>query len=253
MGTAVKRKWFLWALLPACSHARGASLEASLPPCDHGRHGHGHHGHHSGHPASHDDSTAAYHHRFDDVARWAQEFESPERNAWQRPDDVIAALQLAPDARVADIGAGTGYFAVRLARATPRGRVWAVDVEPSMVTWMRDRARREGIENLFPVLATPDDPMLPEAVDRVLVVDTWHHIEHRRAYFQRLRGWVRPGGLVAIVDFLRDSPSGPPPEHRVPPEEVRNDMQAAGYVFERAVEGLPRQYMLLFRTPSAGP
>ncbi len=219
--------------LAACAHERATCPE----PPQHAQHGHG-------------DATPAYHHRFDDAARWAREFESPERDAWQRPDFVVSALALSRDARVADLGAGTGYFSVRLARAAPEGRVWAVDVEPSMVQWMRERARREGIANLFATLATPDDPMLPEAVDLVLVVDTWHHIEGRRAYFERLRGWLRPAGRVVIVDFRRDSPSGPPMHARVPPEEVRADLEAAGYAFERAVDGLERQYMLVFRAPS---
>lgn len=224
--------------LAACAHERAACVDAPTP--------HGHHGHH-GAPTG--DAAASHHGRFDDAARWAQELENPERDAWQRPDHVVASLSLAADARVADIGAGTGYFAVRLARAAPQGRVWAVDIEPSMVTWIRERARREQLGNLFPALATADDPMLPEAVDLALVVDTWHHIEGRRAYFQRLRASLRPGGRVVVVDFRRDSPVGPPPEMRVPPEEVRGDMEAAGYTFERAVEGLARQYVLVFRAP----
>jgi len=235
---AVKRLAIpLLTALAACAHERGAHSEGHSATTPHAHdHTHGHHG-------------GGHHGRFDDAAHWAQQFESAEREAWQRPDFVVSSLQLAPDARVADIGAGTGYFSVRLARAAPRGRVWAVDIEPSMVSWVRERARREQLDNLFPALATADDPMIPEAVDLALVVDTWHHIEGRRAYFQRLRAWLRPGGRVAIVDFRRDAPSGPPPEMRVPPEEVRGDMEAAGYVFERAVDGLARQYMLVFRAP----
>jgi SAM-dependent methyltransferase len=199
-------------------------------------HGHGHDGH-----------TPAHHHRFDDAARWAQQFEAPERDAWQQPDRVLARMSLQPEHRVADIGAGTGYFATRAARAVTRGRVWAVDIEPSMVRYLNERARRENLDNLFSILGSPSDPLLPEAVDVVLVVDTWHHIDGRVAYFANVRNSLRPGGRVVIVDFKRDSPEGPPVAMRVPPEEVRRDMEEAGYAQEGEVTDLPRQYVMVFR------
>lgn len=202
------------------------------------------HGHH-GAPAS--GEQPGFHHRFDDPAQWARRFEGPERDAWQRPDLVISSLSLAPDARVADVGAGTGYFSVRLARAVPQGRVWAVDVEPTMVRWVLDRARREEIANLTAVLAAPDDALLPDAVDVALVVDTYHHIGARTAYFARLRGSLRPQGRVAIVDFRMDSPEGPPVAMRLAPEVVRAEMEAAGYTLAGSLDTLPRQYVLIFR------
>ncbi len=225
----------------ACAHERGACVDAPHAS-QQGRH------HEHSHEHAQGGETPALHHRFDDAARWAQEFESPEREAWQRPDLVVSSLSLARDARVADIGSGTGYFAVRIARAVPEGRVWGADIEPSMVRWLNERARREHLTNLFSTLASPDDALLPEPVDLVLVVDTWHHIEHRAQYFTALRASLRPGGRVAIVDFLLDSPVGPPAHARVPPEEVRRDMESAGYAFERSVDGLTRQYMLIFRS-----
>lgn len=228
------------AVLAACAHA----------PDHHGGHGHGAgHGQHEGHGHHGDAHTPAMHHRFDDPARWAQDFESPEREAWQRPDFVVSALSLPRDARVADLGAGTGYFAVRLARAVPEGRVWGVDIEPAMVRWMLDRARRENLPNLTATLAAPDDALLPEPVDLVLVVDTYHHIDARTAYFTALRRSLRPGGRVVIVDFTLESPEGPPAEMRLAPDVVRREFEAAGYTFERAVEGLTRQYMLVFHAP----
>jgi predicted methyltransferase len=222
-------------MLHACAHG------AATAPCPAHAAGHGHHGA----PAS--GAQPGYHHRFDDPARWAQRFEGPERDAWQRPDEVIAALSLAPDARVADIGAGTGYFSVRLARAVPQGRVWAVDVEPTMVRWVLDRARRDAVPNLTAVLAAGDDALLPEPVDLALVVDTYHHIDARTAYFARLRASLRPQGRVAIVDFKLDSPEGPPAEMRLAPETVRAEMEAAGYALAGSFDALPRQYMLTFR------
>lgn len=186
-------------------------------------------------------------HRFSGAERWARVFDDPARDRWQKPDEVIAALALAPDATVADIGAGTGYFAVRLARAVPKGRVYAVDIEPDMIRYLGERARRESLPNLQPVLGKPDDPQLPEPVDRVLIVDTYHHIGGRVAYFGRLRERLKPGGEVAIVDFTLDSPVGPPRSARIAADAVRAEMQRAGYALAARHDFLPHQYFLVFR------
>lgn len=186
-------------------------------------------------------------HRFSGAERWARVFDDPARDRWQKPDEVIAALALAPDATVADIGAGTGYFAVRLARAAPKGRVYAVDIEPDMVRYLGERARRENLPNLRPVLGKPHDPQLPEPVDRVLIVDTYHHIGDRVAYFERLRARLAPGGEIAIVDFTLDSPVGPPRSARIAADAVRAEMQRAGYALAAQHDFLPHQYFLVFR------
>jgi cyclopropane fatty-acyl-phospholipid synthase-like methyltransferase len=186
-------------------------------------------------------------HRFSGAERWARVFDDPARDRWQKPDEVIAALAFAPDATVADIGAGTGYFAARLARALPKGRVYAVDIEPDMVRYLGERARRERLPNLQPVLGKPDDPQLPEAVDGVLIVDTYHHIGDRIAYFERLRARLKPGGQVAIVDFTLESPVGPPRNARIAAQQVREEMQRAGYALAARHDFLPHQYFLVFR------
>jgi cyclopropane fatty-acyl-phospholipid synthase-like methyltransferase len=186
-------------------------------------------------------------HRFSGAERWARVFDDPARDRWQKPDEVIAALALTPDATVADIGAGTGYFAARLARAVPKGRVYAVDIEPDMVRYLGERAKREGLPNLRPVLGKPDDPQLPESVDRVLIVDTYHHIGDRVAYFERLRARLKPGAEIAIVDFTLDSPVGPPRSARVAADVVRAEMQRAGYALAAQHDFLPHQYFLVFR------
>ncbi|AKJ08207.1 Methyltransferase type 11 [Archangium gephyra] len=133
-------------------------------------------------------------HRFENAEEWAKRFEEPERDAWQKPDEVVKALSLPADAKVADIGAGTGYFAVRLARAVPQGRVYGVDIEPDMVRYMGERAKRENLGNLEAVLGEPGDAKLPEPVDVALVVDTYHHIGDRVVYLKRLGEKLRPGG-----------------------------------------------------------
>jgi cyclopropane fatty-acyl-phospholipid synthase-like methyltransferase len=190
---------------------------------------------------------AGYHqHQFQNGERWARMFDDPARDAWQKPDEVIRALALAPDALVADIGSGTGYFAVRLARAVPGGHVYGVDLEPEMVKYLAERARREGLTNLTPVQAAPNDPRLPRPVDLVMLVNTYHHIAERPGYFGRLRQSLRPGGRVAIIDFLPDAPGGPPRHARVPAASVKEEMGQAGYGLLTEHSFLPHQYFLVF-------
>jgi len=186
-------------------------------------------------------------HDFSGAEQWSKYFDDPERDRWQKPHEVIHALRLPTDAVVADVGAGTGYFAVRLAHMTPKGRVFAVDIEPDMVKYLAERARRENLRNLEAVLGRPDDPRLPAKVDRVLVVDTYHHIDARGVYFGRLRGDLKPDGEVAIIDFAPESPLGPPPASRVPRQQVVDEMQRAGYTLSAEHTFLPNQYFLVFR------
>ncbi|WP_239576307.1 class I SAM-dependent methyltransferase [Archangium primigenium] len=186
-------------------------------------------------------------HRFENAEEWAKRFEEPGRDAWQKPDEVVRALGLAADAKVADIGSGTGYFAVRLARAVPQGRVYGVDVEPDMTRYLGERARKEGLGNLEAVQATPDDPKLPAPVDLALIVDTYHHVGERVAWLQKLGGSLTPGGRVAIVDFRPDSPKGPPAKHKLSSAQVTEELRAAGYVPTQSFDFLPDQYFLVFQ------
>jgi len=186
-------------------------------------------------------------HSFSDAEKWSHVFDDPERDAWQKPHQVIHALALKPDARVADLGAGTGYFSARLASMLPQGRVYAVDIEPDMVRYLEARAKRENLRNLVAVAGAPGDPRLPEKVDLILLVDVYHHIEDRARYFSKLRAALRPGGRIAIVDFRLDSPQGPPPSSRMAPETVKAEMRAAGYTLSAEHPFLPYQYFLVFR------
>jgi predicted methyltransferase len=197
-------------------------------------------------------STAAeaphtHRHSFGDAEKWAHVFDDPERDAWQKPHEVIRALALKPDAAVADLGAGTGYFAARLANMLPKGTVYAVDIEPGMVKYLGERAQREKLANLKPVGGAPDDPRLPAKVDLVLLVDVYHHIEARERYFRTLAASLKPGGRVAVIDFRLDSPSGPPKSARIAPERVKAELASAGYALVEEHGFLPRQYFLVFR------
>ncbi len=184
--------------------------------------------------------------RFDGAEAWAEVFDDPKRDEWQRPKAVVDALELTPAMKVADIGAGTGYFTMRIARAVPQGEVYGVDVEPDMVRYLGERAKREEVTNVRPVLSSADDPKLPAEVDRVLVVDTYHHIAKREAYFGALRANLRPEARVVIVDFTESSPVGPPPEHRLAQAVVESEMMTAGYRLVAAPALLPNQYYLVF-------
>lgn len=187
-----------------------------------------------------------FHRSFDDAEKWSKVFDDPARDAWQKPDEIIRALALRPDAAVADIGSGTGYFAVRLARALPQGRVYGADVSPDMVKFLNDRAAKEKLPNISSHRASDTDPNLPAPVDLVLVVDTYHHIPRRSEYFERLKGRLKPGGGVAIVDFRPESPTGPPKAHRIPAERVSAEMERAGFRLAAHHDFLPNQYFLVF-------
>lgn len=185
-------------------------------------------------------------HSFADADKWKAVFDDPARDEWQKPHQVIEALALPSAASVADIGAGTGYFAVRLAHMVSKGRVYAVDTEPGMVKHLAARAKEAGLTNLHAVAGRADDPRLPAQVDLALLVDVYHHIGAREKYFAKLRSSLKAGGRVAIIDFNAASPVGPPPSERLAPETVKAEMKAAGYALAVEHAFLPNQYFLVF-------
>lgn len=212
---------------------------------EHGDHAHGDH--------THGDSTKGFHHRFDDAEKWSKRFDDPKRDAWQMPETVVALATVEPGATVADIGAGTGYFLPHLSRAVgDDGRVLALDVEATLVAHMTKRIADEALENTTASVVAPDDPALaPDSVDRILVVDTWHHIDRRIDYTAKLRRALKAGGKLVVVDFTLDSPEGPPKEHRLAPEVVAKELEEAGLTATIAEEPLPRQYVVIGTKPGA--
>lgn len=237
-------------LLPLLLSACCATPPRATPPSPTPKHG-GHakhdekHGGHAKHDEQHGDHATVTR-RFKSAEYWARRFEDPKRDTWQKPKQVLKLLGLAPDAKVADIGAATGYFPVRFARAVPRGVVYGVDIEPTLINYLNLRAKREKLHNLIGLVCKTDDPSIPEPVDLVFVCNTYHHIGDRVEYFTALRDVLRPKGRLVIVDFkLGKFPVGPKPGHKIPAAKVEAELKAAGY---RCVKrgDLPYQYVLFF-------
>lgn len=231
------------ALLAAATPLDGRRRDHQVAPCGMTRtssmaHDHGHHGKH-GNP--------------EDLDAYIARMEGEDRAAWQRPDDVVAMLQLRPGDTVADVGAGPGYFTVRLARAVgPLGRVFAVEVVPEMVGALRQRLDRARLGNVTVVTARDDDPLLPPAsCDAVLVVNTFHHFPDGAAYLRRLAASLRPGGRILDVDFQRrELPVGPPVESKIARDDFLAIADRAGLKVAGERTDLPYQYAVLLRPRS---
>ena len=185
--------------------------------------------------------------RFDNPEESAKSFDDPARDAWQMPERVIDALGLTTGQTVADLGAGTGYFTVRLARSKAAPLVYAVDVEAAMVKYVRERAAKEGLKNVVAVQASADRANLPAPVDLVLIVDTYHHLPSRVAYFSELRKMLKPSARLAIIDYRKGAPGGPPDEFRYTPAQIGAELAQAGFTLETQHEFLPQQLFLIFR------
>ena len=258
------------AALPAVVLSTGVLLVATLPGCARGVDASAPGGA-SAHPAAAEPSAtpqagpaqeagsasddATTHHPFNDPEKWAKVFDDPGRDEWQKPAEVVKALGVKPGMIAADLGAGTGYFMAALSQAAGSGGVvLEIDTEPEMVGYLARRAHREALLNVVPVLALYEEPFLPKGrVDRVLIVDTYHHIDDRRAYFSRMRQALAPGGRVAVVDFHKKPlPVGPPPEHKLEREVVVHEMEQAGYTLADEPTFLPYQYFLIFAPAPAG-
>jgi len=198
-------------------------------------------------PGSHGDHAKA-HHRFDDAEKWSKVFDDPKRDAWQQPAIVVEAMAIEPGMVVADIGAGTGYFNGYLAAAVgPEGKVIAVDIEPNLIDHMKKRAEKESTPQVEARLTQPDASGLQAGeVDRVILVDTYHHIQARTEYFKSLRENMKKGGKLAIVDLTKEAPFGPPVDQRLTAEQVTTELAKAGWTQARVVDGLQHQYMVVY-------
>jgi ubiquinone/menaquinone biosynthesis C-methylase UbiE len=179
------------------------------------------------------------------------ELEPPDRDEWQQPDRIMDALGVGDASVVADLGAGSGWFTIQLARRVgPNGHVFAEDIQRPMVLAIKIRVDRIGLKNVTTVLGTSNDPRLPVAVDAVLIVDAYHEMEQPVALLRNVATKLKPTGRIGIVDFKKDGGGpGPAMEERVEPEAVIRDAQAAGLVLRSRENFLKYQYMLVFEKP----
>lgn len=177
------------------------------------------------------------------------DLEGPDRDAWQMPDAVMDAMGIADGSHVAEIGAGGGWFTVRLARRVgPNGLVYAQDVQSQMLEAIRRRMDREGLRNVRPVRGYSTDPRLPpQSVEAVFIVDAYYEFSNPVAMLRGVAAALRPGGRLGVVDFTKAGGGpGPPPDERVDEATVVDAATAAGLRLLRKEAFLPFQYFLVF-------
>ncbi|PSN17775.1 SAM-dependent methyltransferase [filamentous cyanobacterium CCP5] len=181
--------------------------------------------------------------------------ERPSRSQQERPDLAIAALDLAPDATVADIGAGTGYMSFRLARSVPEGKVLAVDIQPEMVDFLEAEKAERDLENVRPVLGDAQDPHLDsETIDLALMVDAYHEFAYPREMMQALVAALKPGGQVVLAEYRAENPLILiKPHHKMSQAQVKAEMAAVGLEWLKTDESLPQQHLMFFQKPVSAP
>jgi len=174
----------------------------------------------------------------------------PEREEEEAPSKAVALLQLRPGDVVADVGAGSGYMTVRLARAVgPTGRVLAVDIQPEMIERLTDRVHREMLTNVTAVLGAADDPKLPPgSVDLELMVDVYHELASPQRMLQHLRAALKPGGRLVLLEYRKEDPSIPiREEHKMSVADAKAEIEPEGFTLVEIKEDLPRQHILIFQ------
>jgi SAM-dependent methyltransferase len=218
--------------------AGGDGADATGSEAGEERGAHGHHGHHGAH---------GQHGNPEDLQGYVDAMMDPERAAWQQPEQVVAALKLEHGGTVCDVGAGPGYFTLRLAQAVgAEGRVYAVDVEPRILADLVRRIGEGQLRTIVPVLGLPEDPLLPAGeCDLILVVNTYHHFPDGPAYLRRLGRSLAPGGRIVNIDFhKRELPVGPPPDHKISRDAFVQHAAAAGLQVAAEHDFLEHQYFL---------
>lgn len=193
--------------------------------------------------------VAHQHHPPESAEEYIKALEDPGRDEWQKPDLVVDSLGLKLGDEVADLGAGSGYFTIRLARVVgPAGKVYAVDVDPKLLEYIERRAKEEQLENIQTILADPDDPKLgSNSVDLIFICDVLHHINDRAKYYPLLSRALRPGGRLVNIDFhKRKLPVGPPEEMKIDRKDVIKELGSQGFELAKEFDILKYQYFLVF-------
>jgi predicted methyltransferase len=174
--------------------------------------------------------------------------EAPDREEWQKPDQIMDTLRIAEGSTVADLGAGSGWFTIQLARRVgPNGIVYAEDIQEPMIDYIAFRARRENLKWIRPILGTATDPRLPPGIDAILIVDTYHEVEDPVTFLRNAATALKPQGLIGVVDFLAGGGGpGPAPDERPDPRAVIQAAEAAGLRLVKRENIPPFLFLLVF-------
>lgn len=179
----------------------------------------------------------------------AEWLERPERETEEAPARALDLIGIGPGQTVADVGAGTGYYTVRIAaRVGPTGRVYANDIQPLMLMSLERRLAREHIANVKTVLGAVDDPRLPEGqIDLALLVDVYHELSEPQRMLQHLRTALKPDGRLVLLEYRKEDPDVPiHPDHKMSVADARLEVEAEGFRLSKVNEDLPRQHILTF-------
>jgi ubiquinone/menaquinone biosynthesis C-methylase UbiE len=182
-------------------------------------------------------------------AEGADWLDRAERDVEEEPDRAIDVLKIEKGSTVADIGAGSGYMTVKLAKKVgPQGRVYANDIQPAMLELLNKRISKSKIANVSVVLGMQDDPRLPvETLDLVLMVDVYHELSQPQLMLRHIRASLKPGGRLVLLEYRKEDPSIPiKPEHKMSVADAKLEVEAEGFKLTKTNEDLPRQHILIF-------
>lgn len=190
---------------------------------------------------------------FAETEKWIEYLDKPERAEWQKPDAVVKALGLRGSETVADLGAGSGYFTFRLARALPAGKVVATDVDPEMVRHIHRKVMEEHVPNVRAVLVGPEDPRIPPDADMAFACDVVHHVSDRDAWLHKGFQEMKPGARLVVIEFKEGKlPQGPPEAMKIPKAKLLSMLEGVGFELRLdRPELLPYQHFLVFEKPAA--
>ncbi len=189
------------------------------------------------------------HRLHNDPKVYMKALDDPKRDEYQKPHEVLSALNIKPGEVIADIGAGTGYFTFRLAHHVgAKGKVYAVDVSPDMIRHINRRSRDAKATNVVAILADNDDPLLPEqSVNRIFICDVWHHVDNQTKYLALMKKMLKPGGEIVMIDFhKKELPFGPPLQMKIAREDLIKQLETNGFRVAKEHTFLPHQYFLVF-------
>jgi ubiquinone/menaquinone biosynthesis C-methylase UbiE len=184
------------------------------------------------------------------MATSAEWMDRAEREREEAPDRALALIGVTPGMSVADIGAGTGYMTTRLARLVgPTGKIYANEIQPGMLRLIEAKRREQQLGNVELVQGTEHDARIPaNAVDLALLVDVYHEFQDPQAMLQSIRGSLKPNGQLVLVEYRKEDPTIPiASTHRMSVAELRAEIEPQGFVFDRVIEELPRQHIIVFR------